>query len=429
LVALWSSAAGCGDDDGRPLDSGAGDGGGTDTGGSGGEDYSVVVIDGDGAPRPGALVGFDAPGGGRFEETTGADGTATFPGVDWSVGEGTVTVVADGYVPHSHVQITPEVIARDVDPAGNHRLLLAIRQPPERVTIRGTIANPMSIAHRFNVIPAVVGATVYNDVGPTWSAEVPVAEPFRLTALEYEFVGVFGDFTQTIHAATTVESPALTADTTIDLDLATPITFQTVDGTLPRPPADHPLSGADPYFVVSSFDSDNSEFLGGATAMAPTADGTGVDYTASWFDPGDVTEPLVRFIYSDPPLITQVIVDGFPTAGIQDVTFLVPPDVVTPAFGDALPLHDPITLGASGGDDIAIGVAVIDGTESYIRWAVLVPPGSTTFAVPELPASVPESDVIVAGETYTGRIQLCDRRPDTLVCQRQALGRAFDLTP
>ena len=108
-VVTASVTFGCGDDEASPAGAASGTGatgagaagaaggaGGAGAGGAGGESVTFIVVESllgepTAPPVEGAMVAFDAPGGERVEQSSGADGKVTFTGVDWSKGKAAVS--------------------------------------------------------------------------------------------------------------------------------------------------------------------------------------------------------------------------------------------------------------------------------------------------------------------------------------------------
>ncbi|HUT78715.1 MAG TPA: hypothetical protein VM285_13555, partial [Polyangia bacterium] len=160
LTVLFAVAllAGCGDDD-KAKDDGGPDGGD-------GESLSFVVmewsLDEDTwVPLEGATVAFDAPGGERTEAVSGADGTVTFEGIDWSLGTAAATAHAEGYVLASVVDVEPSVVGQLFSVDGAVALLVnELTTAPETVSVSGTATGLLDTAHDLvvNVVGVMAGS-------------------------------------------------------------------------------------------------------------------------------------------------------------------------------------------------------------------------------------------------------------------------------
>lgn len=379
-------------------------------------------------PLEGVPVAFDAPGGERTESTSGADGRVTFSAI-WELGEAAITADHGGRL-WSLTRLSPETLADETLDSGDIAFPMAdVRLPDERVTVTGTFTNVTDPTNRFNVIAGVPGATVYNDVGPDFSVEVPVGMPFRLFGLEFTATRTDNlTVDQTFYGGQVVEVPALTEDTTIDFDLSTSLEFVESSGSVPIP--DGELAGAGVYALTTSRESQVNEFLGSwYTSARDPMDDSLVNFTLrSYVVPGADTV-VTRFFGGISNLSSSMVIDGL-AEGSQPA-LPQPPRVAVPMLGTEHPLHDPFVF-ASVEDDMRALVGLVDGAEvPFVIWSAgnLVD-GDPEVTFPRPPTGVNIMDRVVGGTGLQGRLATCQTGPDRLGCDRLGLGdQVFDLVP
>lgn len=424
LVAL--ALVGC-DGGGGGTDAGGGgtDGGARD-GGGGGMTVDVVfeVHDGrlTGPALSGVAIAVDLGDGTRVEGTTDAMGRATFA-VDWSAGPIDVTLFAPGHAGFSTTEVTEAIFApfmRD----GVVPFALSSNAPPrtDLVTLSGRVTGG-DPGHRYQVTANVEGATLYNNAGPDYTIDVPPGVPFRLTVLDYTFVSRgTNDYTQELVAMGTVDVDAISADTTLDLDLtANPVTLTEVSGSVTA-------SFGDAIFYALVGDLEGvDDFYGAMTSVVPTAGG--VDYSLAYWEDPAARMPYTRYFTNDDPEFSQVTILGWPTAS-PTIDFLPPPAIVTPAFGETHPIHDTFALGrVEPGVETAVTIYDL-AQDDRVLWNVVNTSGGEMVTPPALPSAVNRADVFPASAELYARPYVCARMPGMQFCQRFAVGgRAFDLVP
>lgn len=432
---------GCGDDGGATdagLDSGVGTDGAADTGLDGAppvdagptSELSVLCMDETGAPMEGVMLVFEAASGARFEGASDADGRFVFAGLPWSEA-GSLTGVPPASVEratYSWVGLTEADADAQLNADGDlPRVFDQVNAAPERITISGTFTGFTDAGNLFNAYLNIAGGTLYNDVGPEYSFKVPAGVPFRMTGLEYNGTLTPRAVDQDLIAVTLVDSEALTEDTVIDIDLSDPEPFIAVSGSIPLPPAGHQLATGNPYYRNTSLESRFQESFGYPETMVTSADATSYEYEGVYWAVDGADQPRTAFSLRTATLFSSVSLDAY-GEGVQDAVFLDPAIVVTPAFGEAHPLHDPVAVTTMHPD--ANTILFVLNTVSRVRWIVVAPLGATEVTIPELPTGVSESDVL-GGTALTARVQLCDfigEGPERH-CQRSAVGRAFDIVP
>lgn len=234
------------------------------------------------------------------------------------------------------------------------------------------------------------------------------------------------ELTQVFYAVRHIEVPALDDDTVLDVDLSSPDTLTTVDGSVASLAAGDLLADAQLY--AFAYDGDRGGFYGAPSVITPGVSG-GADYTFTYSEHPDVTDPLTQFQLTSGPNRSQVTLEGWPSAGAQDVELMPAPDIRTPAFGTPHPLHDPIRL-TNMLPGVRTQLLVYDAEqEDRLLWSVLAPNGDDLITIPELPSTASVDGVFPASGDFYVRPATCDRHPTRIdICARLAVGRQqFDL--
>jgi hypothetical protein len=401
------------------------DSGTTRDGGGGGDgtlalEVLHVLEGGETEPAAGARAVLDRPGGGQEELAVGADGRVTFEGLDFSLGKATVTFWDEGYVLTAITNVGEAGV-----PAPIH--LLRRVEPGDVVTVSGTVSGMMDAAMNTLVMSTTTGG-FYNG-GPSYSMEVPTGEAGEMVVFEYSSSNVTRGSEATLHQAVTVPLSAPAADTTIDFDFATPATLTTVSGSIPAPSSlrgDSALNTGEVFIRVSGNDIGGA-FLGTQTRFEESA--SGFDYDLSFVELAAAAEPYTAFIVNDLPEQSLVFVEGWPTAGMQDIELLDPPTVLEPDFGVDLAWSATVRWESVDLNDVGAAIQVFDQDLDRLRAVTLVVPGVGSARLPQLPSGVTMDDVL-GGGTPEARVALCDPRPARpWTCDRIAVGRAFGVTP
>lgn len=426
-ILMGCDGGGGGSDAGSMMGS---DGGGTDGGGGGTPvDFTLEIFDSrDDAALAGAQIALDHPDGTRDEQTTDAMGRATFS-VVWAEGAFDLTAYLDGYALASVLDLT-EANHANAMVDGVVRFPLQSNADPTLVTLSGTITNPTDPTHNFQVSANDSRATLHQAMGPDYSMEVPTGATFTLTVLEYTTAyRAANDYDQELIAAATFEAGPFTADSTLDLDLsASPVTFMDVSASVGAPGSGTPLASAN--FYANVVDLDDESYLGSATHAE--VNGANVDYTMRYFESSTATRPMTRYSLNDDPNFSQVLVEGYPASGMQSFTFLPPPAIVSPAFGESHGLHEAFTLGRLAPGTESDLLIYDHNQDDRLLWQIVAPNGGESITIPDLPSAASASAIFPAGADVFARPFTCERvgTGPTSYCGRLAIGgRQFDLVP
>lgn len=429
-LALVLSPA-CSDDD-HPGNNNAPPDAGADA--STGESLTFVITtlpsaDGTFVPLEGATVAFDAPGGERTEVVTGADGRATFEGLDWSAGAAILTVHHPGYIIISALGITPTTLAEMwATWQGAHLMVMSpLDATFETVTVEGTVTGLQDATHLLivNAVHNVNARSQYGGTGAdTWRIEVPRNEPFVFQAVEYEYTELPSGqgYECPIYQRMHMDYGPLSADATgIVLGFDTHrMTSHTADVSMLMPPrTDSPLrTGRIPYCY---FCASNSSYCQGWPTYLDVVDNhSRIDISFEWAEPAWVENPF-WFCSVSTSTGEYGMARAYETPGDgAQPSLMDSPAWVTPADpSTAHPLHAPLVW--TWQEDVEVtNLSITRAGKAY--WIVVVGPNATTATVPEPPSSVNLSQLLGAIPrigVYGGTLT-----PDGLDWARLAQGRS-----
>ena len=347
-------------------------------------------------PLPNALVALDAPDGRRIERSTGPDGRVTFTDLDWTMGPAAVTAWSDGFAMASRLGII----------AADGEIHLDVSKPyefrPRFAVLHGWAANMADDGHLL-AVSATLPNTVFMYGGPEWWIELVPLVPFTLVGAELSFASLPGPRSRgwEVFGWVVRERSGAVGWTEVDLDFATTTAASTAHGSFALPPdRDGALySEGEGELYVTTISSAQTAILGFETRAELLPDESGFDYDVEWVAPAEVTDPLtlcwlgLSWPVGDPQRETATVrVDGYPTDGPFPVPFLDAPRVLRPADPVAgHPLAEPIVWELHDEDaDVAIVLHRLDpdGIEDELLWTVVVPRGTTSAVVPELPLAL-----------------------------------------
>ncbi|RLB56972.1 MAG: hypothetical protein DRI90_18310 [Deltaproteobacteria bacterium] len=405
-VALAGVA--CGDDgDGATGGSGGtgaigGSGGEGGVGGFGGTGATVtfVVMDhtrSDATRFEGAIVAFDAPNGQRTEKATGADGTVTFDGIDWSQGSAAATVHVAGHTIRSWVNLDEAGVEQAYKIDDALPLLVYDMTPPTApatVTVSGTATGLLDTGHTMvvNVTNRLTG-TEWRSIGTgTFTVTAPSGEPFTLQGMEVEdqLLPSGQGYDMTIHRVMHQSFDAVTDNQTgVVLDFATnEVSTQTADTFIATPSrADSPVRSG---FAVALVCPLNSAYCTGwGTHVDIATDGNRFDASLLWGEPSWAENPTIQVSVYENSSATRRLsyheVSGYPQAGSLG-TLLDCPEWTTPAATTTpYPLHDPLEFEAF--DEVPYTYLPIYRGSTRV-WNVHATPGTTSLRIPEPPSCV-----------------------------------------
>jgi hypothetical protein len=347
-------------------------------------------------PAAGVLVAFDAPGGERAEVTTGADGLASFEGVDWSLGDGAVTAYLADHTMVSVVNMDETLYTDSLDE--NQDLLIGLPSliaPPDPtfVTISGTATAMDDTAHNLTVntptIQNLVGDSEWYGTGnQTWSVDVPTGETFVLQAVErsdWTALPSGQGFTDMLHQWMQIEYGPVTADeTNIELDFdAYNMTTYTADVSVLMPTRTDSVlrTGNTPFCYMCT---SSSRYCHGWPTYLDVVDSHNrIDISFLWVEP-DYAQDHMWFcrVTAATGEYAQSNFDGKPTQDQQE-TLIDVPTWVTPA--DPTVSHDLYApMEWTWYEDVNFAEVII-AANGIEWWIVHTGPNATTATVPQPP--------------------------------------------
>jgi hypothetical protein len=341
---------------------------------------------GDGVPLQGATVALDAPGGERFEQVTGADGKATFEGIDWSVGLFTASAHMEGYNIVTFAGFDAVATIEAGEPSTY--LMNITSEPPESLTVTGTATGLVDPGHSYivNVQRSWVASQWWGNSFETFTATVPRDAPFTLQGVEYEGTYPGPGIDMPIYRVMQMDFDPITEDiSNLVLDFAAhEVQTHTADVWFSMPPrAASPLRTGTPACYVF----DESPYpLGWAIRANISADGNLFDALLLWSEPSWVVDVTTQcIVYSQGMGSSTTFAAGFPQPGkmydLMDVPrWISPADPATP-----YPLHG--TLEWELFDQGVEPQLVIWDVNKPI-WIVYVADDAETLTLPEPPSSV-----------------------------------------
>jgi len=415
------------------------DGGGEDLVEDEGGGVALTVVvqerlsDGTMSPIEGATVALDAPGGGRTEDFTGADGRATFTGLDFSLGLATATAHKEGYYLRSLVT------AGESD--GEVEITLLPDISDSLVEISGTAENMVSNAHRIFVSTSTTAYSAREIRGPEWSTFVSPDVPFSLTALEFAFLGSATGrlYSFEFYHWTVLEHEAVTEPTTVVIDFSTPASVTQVQGSFALPSRPESPLRADGISLVH-VRADHA-YAGFSKRTDISADGESYIYRVEYVEVPGTSETRTEYVAyqgrDDSAGLSYVVVSGLPMEGENDFGHLDIPNMVHPpgpGLIDAQHLHDPIEwqIFDSGVEVILrLYLEYSSGKIIYHKpaaWEIELPADSTTAVVPELPSTV-DAEEFFSEPMVFGRVWLHQAPDSGEVLERWSSGISFYLAP
>jgi len=277
------------------------------------EAITILVLKG--APpfnevAPNVTILFDKPAGERVELQTGADGRVTVDGVDWSKGSASFSLLADGCIPSSFVEVTkaalPGMNSRIPAIPGAPKFDVAVftsRQPVSLPYLSGAVSHARG---SFVYVSPTAYGTLYSGAPDTYAVSALRDGPLSLVSLELSkvtlpTVGARGAESRNFRWSKTEVPPATISSFDLDLDLATELTPVKVKGKVVISGGKGGSLGGHSTFAgkLSSFESRSTALLGVPSRCDVSADESAfeLDYEYVKLD----GSPLSRRIPSSGP--------------------------------------------------------------------------------------------------------------------------------
>ncbi len=379
-------------------------------------------------PLAGAAVCLDAPGGGRAEQTTGADGRVTFNGLHWAAGTATVSAWHAGHALASRVGIT--------EADGDVQLQLGVPAypPADFVEVSGRALHMADTSHDLTV-SASIPHDKHAGTGPAWSIDVQPGRAFTVIGVESHVLEPLPSgrgMDQVIDRWTLLDHPMVTTPTTADLDFDAPLTPTptTIRGSFPIGlRADSPLAlDGYGYFWATTVSSALTVLLALPSRIDVRADGSAFDFEGEYLQLPRTSDPLAVYALARPTTgeRSTAIVAGWPASGAAAVTFLDLPTIDVPATaGTRHPLHEAIAWTAY---DTGVAVVLHVLRDERTVWTVHAPQDATTLAVPQPPSGADVGDLLGTG-LVEGRLTLYRRDAGDRYNAQAARSRTILLEP
>ncbi|TNF22464.1 MAG: hypothetical protein EP329_28585 [Deltaproteobacteria bacterium] len=380
-----------------------------------------------GAPVAGALVTFTPPCESALKAVSDADGAISFEtALDWSCGSARVRVTEA-----EHATLVVDGLAEsDLLAAGSSGMALPMTYydlteytAESEIVVEGGVEWFQDLSHTL-LVDTDTSPSRFQGPSDHWSVGAARGEPFNWIALEFHQGSAppFRGYDQIIDQAAAGVVRRAEMDRTMAINFATtsvPIErTQIAFPAVPTPSAG--LSAGVPYVVIadrSGLTLGYSERLG-ATALNSEASG-GV----AWLALESVTEPRTVLLWSASGVESVVLVDGLPSAGTQDVTFLRPPELTSP---DKAKANVALTwTNPEPERHVVIAVLATQGAaEGRAVARVLLPPATTTATLTEL--GFPEE--ALAGQRLV-TVATCDLDQAEGSCRRIATSSPRSIFP
>ena len=439
IVALGATLLfGCGDDDAPGMDGGPdGTADATPDAGDGGADAELAPLavevvtyslsrEGQEQPGSGARVEVWQADGVTLQQTADDQGRVSFEAVDFGPGPVAVT----GYLTDLPLTSVVAVTAEDSPVA------LRIKRPipvPPGVTVSGT-AQHMTAAGNVLSVTASRPVTLNHQVGADYSLEVEQGRPLALTYTEW-WPGMIRSsgrgVNNTIFHWYWAPLPALADATTLDPDFDLAVTPEVVRGSFPIPTRpESPFQSEGIGFVgVTTRDSNLLYGLGLPTHADITPDATGFEYELEWIEVPGVIDPVTLYLLVNDPwqvdIWAFVLVDGYPTAGAQDIRFFDMPDLLSPGVGQSQGLHDPVRFRPYD-DDFSAALQIHRYDE--IAWEVYRLDGGGEIEVPPVPQGL-DAEALLGTEPLDAQVVLFELAPAGNYLRRATFSDYFTLLP
>ena len=398
--------------------------------GSGTDSLELRVIVGasfDDVSAVGARVYLDdGAGGDRVLAVAGTDGVVRFDDCTLE-GAAVVAYLDEDHSLASVGSLSSAAVMGLIDEGysdSEGRLTISLSERVSRrdvVTLSGTIEGRMG--QDLFVGALLSGVQSHSGAGGSYSISVPREEAFQLLAIdigrpEERTISMRG--TELVFNSWSIQArEAQNADETFDFSFegtsVTPTEFRNGGFTLPMGEF---FAEARPRMYL--LDARSLNIIGYSSRVDVNAAGTAVEFRGEYLEGVmGVSAYLGVYAFNDGPVGSQVIRSGVPTAGLMELSFLNPPDVVRPVFGMVQLVGDSIEWRS----DEPVGAYInLRDDDDDLMWRHIVAPGVTQTVLPAVPADVDRSTYFASAE-LDAVISLC--ADYGRLCGRSANGRGF----
>jgi hypothetical protein len=368
-------------------------------------------------PLLGVSVIADLPDGTRQEATTDANGTVSFPDVDWSNGTATVTAYRSGSPLVSRLGITR-------DQASQRLWVRAI--PPRLILVSGTMINFDTTSQYVVIESPQSGGRYQNVISPSsnnFQFEAPSNIPFTLIAATFESLPDNGDAgpvngreeNSTYTGWVRQDIPASNQGVpNVVLDFAKGLVPSTTYGTMElSSQKSSPLyTDAEPYFQVSHIG--NIGFFGAPSRTILSADGFSCSYRGPYVNVAGLEQVSTEYQLQLGSGFSFVRFAGYPVDGADVGGFIEEPQIIEPS-DPTVPgkITDPIVWSVR--DPEARATLLLDRSGGIgIVWELTSLSSAPILTVPQPPAEV-DVATIFGTAPLNGFLQLgvdCDPPED-----------------
>ncbi|MFH1176857.1 MAG: hypothetical protein V1750_05565, partial [Acidobacteriota bacterium] len=190
------------------------------------------------------------------------------------------------------------------------------------------------------------------------------------------------------------EHAAVTAATTIDLDMSQTVATKSTAGTMVLPArTDSPMrKSARGHITATEWQGHGFVWFGATTTTKPSTDGSRVEYTVDWVEPSSAHQPVTQYMLVMPRnmnLYSVVIREGYPPGGELDAVFIDTPEITAapdPSAGQDL--HSEIAWRVYD-PDVWMRCFVV--RDNAVVWYSLSPPAETSLRLPRGPSTLDEA--------------------------------------
>ncbi len=342
-----------------------------------------------------------------------------------------MTVYAKGYTALSALDLTPELIARSPQIAGfehpNELSFVTTRlAPPPGVKVSGTATNAAASDDNLTISSTVAQSFSQAPVG-AYQLTVPANTPFSLIGLDWKGPSTAPaprTIEQTFIKFFRIDRPAITADTTLDIDVgaqaALPTKSAKVKVQIPGGPTGS-LGGQSTGYCTVALQGP-STFLGAPTKIAPAVDGASFDGDMTWVEVGTGLPFHYCYVAAPDGTFSNRIIEGYPQGDVSFTDLVSPPVVALQKVrtGDAI---EPQGLPpAAKSEDVRLNIG---NASAQSTWAIFS--DSKKFAIPTLPESIKSQMPKVGLKAQVQFVEFDRARPDA-PAKRVAASRSMAVT-
>lgn len=401
-----------------------------------GERFAVQFLEAiDGDPVPGVAVTWKPPGGARVEGVADAQGKITLEGIDWSKGALTLFGHAPGRAAQGAIFTKADLEDTDsfYTSEGAFFLVMPPLTPTPTITVVGQAAGMSNPGHYLVVATDHPTMPFSAEAGANFRLALSSAAPFNWSAFEWFANTRDGgrNIDNTVVQWATGSHGGFADDGTMSLDFGTQsMAPKSVTGTFPLFRSETSTLREKGVARVSVYGNHLPSGLVGTVPSSTVDDlATKVDYQVDWIEPEWASEPLTAFDLTTNSEVSRVLVQGWPTAGSQDIALPVPAVWVTPNAGASV---DDVLEWVNEEPELYVMLQITFGTQPSSPVGVMLhlPPGTTRAELGDIMGSF---DVFAeSGESLLGASLVgcaLDGEIGARLCSRFSVSKRISLGP